>query len=119
MSNVLITVTQEHIDAGKPFDDCLCPEALAIREVVADDVKVNVTGLWVGFWKPGEGRRTFIEQPPWAVEFVLCFDGDLPPEVSSERRLEPFSYVLDIPDRYLPKKESANGESATPEPDLP
>ena len=107
----LITVTDDDIEKGMPSDCYSCPEVLAILRVVAPRVGVKVEGRDVTLDLGVNYRQVTIEQPMRAACFVLAFDGDEPPEGISEELLaewreemtRPFSYVLDIPEEYLPE----------------
>jgi len=80
---MIIRVTQEHIDAGTPRDDCLCPIARAVCAVVPM-ARVSVARIAVHL-----SYRVY-PMPRRARDFVRDFDEGI--------RVDPFEFELDIPD---------------------
>ena len=85
---VEVKVTQSDIDNGVKNNCYSCPIALAIDRVVGRfHVSVNAlsakVGLWEGWWNTSSQQSRFIES------------------YDKGYRVEPFSFTLDIPERYL------------------
>lgn len=82
---MLIHVTQDDIDGGRPEDDCRCPVSIAVR--LATGIPTSVTGgvIIVDYATPWQQE---INSPEEVACFVSDFDGGLP--------VEPFSFELDF-----------------------
>lgn len=93
-----VQVRDDHISKGIEGNCERCPAALALLEVVSDDVFVLVTSDEIEFVRKGTNR---IVQTPLAVsDFIAAFDGpvdgnEVPGDVA------PFTFSLDIPAEFV------------------
>lgn len=83
---VKIEVTQKHIDSGKRADCYYCPIALAI---MPKRTLLITPSLFFPLW----GRETMKRLPREVRWFIASFD--------EKENVEPFSFDLFIPHRYL------------------
>lgn len=88
MRTVEITVTAEHIAAGKQCDCVKCPVALAIKDAL-HPLSIDVQSDLINFGLPG-GRYSPVHPPEEVSYFVDEFDDGLP--------VEPFTFTLELPD---------------------
>lgn len=93
MATVTVEVTRDRIAAGVPGQCDVCPIALAVMAVVAEGVSVSVGDDTIDLSLPGEDEPHSILTPDDAERFIADFDSSQP--------VAPFTFDLDIPDRYL------------------
>ncbi|AXH46555.1 hypothetical protein SEA_ROBINSPARKLES_110 [Gordonia phage RobinSparkles] len=67
-----VTVTQEHIDKGKPWEICNCPIALALKEKGFANVEVSTLAISVG--KNNQALLNHYSVPSIAKQFIKAFD---------------------------------------------
>ena len=89
LTEVTVTVTQEHIDRGTPKVCARCPIALALLDAVPDTGAVSVMadtasfftddGVWFQFDLPGE-----------AIEFIERFDE------TGRDSVSPFTFTAEV-----------------------
>ena len=88
-TTVTISVTQEHIDDGKPEECGSCPIALAILATIPGACRVAVYDDHANVWVPaGKGRSITLDLPPEAGAFVLDFDAGEP--------VSPFTFTAEV-----------------------
>ena len=87
MKLTMIKVSADHIARGTKCDECNCPVALAIKEIVADGVYVQVCGDEIDL------GGDLIQSARQVEQFVFDFDKGLP--------VEPFEFALEVPERLL------------------
>ena len=95
---VPITVTQEHIDRGRPRDGDGCPWHLVLSEITGRHIHVS-SGLWWILGRASDDTEGDIIGRPLRI----------PPEVQvwigsydTFRSVSPMTAMFDIPDEYLP-----------------
>lgn len=88
-----INVTAEHIASGKKSDCGECPIALAIKEVVKDEVEVGVGTAAVTFQHLDSGEYHTEYLPLVATGFITGFDHGCP--------VVPFNFELPIRGHFL------------------
>lgn len=80
MQKLVITVTQEHIDAGQKCSMNSCPVALAMKEHT-NKYEPVVGRIFAAYRYPNRGRFCNLYTLPEEVaEFVINFDNGLPVE---------------------------------------
>lgn len=95
---VTINVTAGDIAHGVAGDCVLCPVALAaLRALPAVPLAVGPQSLWLG--PPGSATETEVPLPQAARSFIGRYDGAVP--------VEPFSFVLDVPDHLIPQEATS------------
>lgn len=101
---VTIRVTQDDIDRGVPCGASSCPVALALLKIVAPNVGVAVDAYHIGLWcTPSHGDPfSPVRTPDVVVPFVRAFDTAVSDTDYYREVVRPFSFQLDIPERYLP-----------------
>lgn len=85
----MISVTAEHIAAGKPNDACWCPVWHAIRAAFPD---ADAAGIAVGpdaFTVCSHAVVSDVEFPDAAARFIRRYD--------KGETVQPFTFTLDIP----------------------
>lgn len=88
----IIRVTHEHIAKGDNY--CrTCPVALAIREVLASEWRVDVRTFQSEFVSAEGIIEHVANHPPGVTDFIDAFD--------DEGQVSPFSFPLDIPAHML------------------
>lgn len=96
-----ISVTQRHINSGKPNKCGLCPVALAAKEQLLNTLAIEVGIYSFHVLRTGSPPREFhAPLPQEAVEFIRLFDER---GVSAVR---PFSFDLNIPE-WARKEQAA------------
>jgi len=66
-----VKVTQNHISKGVPGSRCLCPIALALKDMGCNYVNVSYVTEYI---KDGKFTRTFV--PRLALDFMIAFDAN-------------------------------------------
>lgn len=86
MKTITVHVTQADIDAGKPWNPCECPVALAVKRATRRQrVEVREMGRVIRFF-----RDKTVRAPKCVADFVENFDG-------AERfAVKPFSFTIRI-----------------------
>lgn len=85
---MLIKVTQEDINNGRPLKSCECPVALACKRALNVD-KVYIDGYSVTIYSDDHLYYVAEYKLPYnAAEFIEDFDGD--------HAIAPFEFELDI-----------------------
>ncbi|QDK02061.1 hypothetical protein SEA_GIBBLES_104 [Gordonia phage Gibbles] len=69
-----VTVTQEHIDNGKPYEICNCPIALALKDKDFNHVEVSTIGMTAS----KDDELLYYTIPTVAKEFIKAFDDGQP-----------------------------------------
>lgn len=89
-SMVTVSVTQEHIDAGKPRTCWTCPIALAITAAIPGTLSVDVMNPDLGFALiiGDDGSAEDMQLPIEARDFILRFDAGLP--------VDPFTFTAEV-----------------------
>lgn len=96
-----INVDAEAIAQGQRLSLYHCPEVIAVRRVVTEDTVVGVDGSDLELWRDclmNGTKRELIPLPASARLFVKVYDAGW--------EVEPFTFEVDIPERYLPEGES-------------
>lgn len=100
-----ISVTRKHINDGVPKNTELCAIALAVNELLNEDVILAVTGQELVF-KPivtQGGQRISLLYPVgvWIPDFVSEFIARFDDSNVNFEELKPFEFEADIPARFL------------------
>lgn len=104
LKDVVIHVTPQLIIEGKRNNCYCCPVALAIKEAVGPDTKLEVQHNFTGYWlDPDFKDYTRVENPRRVREFIRWFDSDQGPA-------HPFTDTVRIPERFLPKPKGVSHE---------
>lgn len=88
----LVKVTQKHIDIGIRRNGCLCPDALAIIDLLKSGVYVDVCYGEIWF----ETRFEDMKRIPCSKEEEMNIK-----EFDNHGTMIPHSFELDIPKEYL------------------
>lgn len=93
---IQIDVTQDHIDNGKRYECNACPVALAFQKHINDDYSFEINDEYIDVVTKFNGyTQAEITVPCTVTAFVRDFDSIKP--------VKPFSFQIDIPDRFLRK----------------
>lgn len=90
-----INVTAEDIEQGEPCEGDACPIRLAANRVLKPGVTCSVAFSYMTLTSEGYASR--IDLPKPAKEFIEAYDDD---GIGI-----PFSFSLDIPERFLRRAE--------------
>lgn len=93
MLKVLVKVTQDHINKGKPKSNCDCAIALAIRSMLPTVVVpygLSRVGVYYRWARVFSSRGwVYPDLPREAQDFIIKFD--------SGQSVSPFEFELEIP----------------------
>ena len=93
---IQIDVTQDHINNGKRYECNACPIALAFQKHINDDYSFEINDEYIDVVTKFNGyTQDEITVPYTVTAFVRNFD--------SRKPVEPFSFQIDIQDRFLRK----------------
>jgi hypothetical protein len=77
LTEVTVTVTQEHIDAGERESCSSCPVALAFAAAIPEAIDSAVTWRYASVWFGSRGVVNY-KLPPSATGFIGAFDSEEP-----------------------------------------